>query len=131
MKRDIATHRTQDPTAFAAGVLLAEEEHEQKDYQLHQLLVAQIQFQCQLEHGEGPVCAGRPANLSKVGFGGYGEPGVAVGNLCHLTTRGSAAPGITPPSASSRVAWRRVPNFEMPNAELTGAEPVSSAERPS
>jgi hypothetical protein len=43
------------------GFTLAEEEHEQK----YQLLVVQLQFDCQLEHGNSLVCAGRPANLFK------------------------------------------------------------------
>ena len=48
------------------GLKLAEEEHEQKDDDLHQLLVAQLKLDCQLEHGNSPVCAGSAANLSTV-----------------------------------------------------------------
>ena len=55
--------------------MLHEEEHEHKDNNMHQLLVVQLQFDCQLEHGNSLVCAGRPANLLKVGFGGYEYPG--------------------------------------------------------
>lgn len=54
--------RMQSPTPFGVGVLLGEEEHEQKDDQLHQLFVVQLHFDCQLEHGNSPVYAGSAAN---------------------------------------------------------------------
>lgn len=49
------SHGGQGPAPFGAGVLLAWEKHEQKDYQMHPLLVAQLQRYCQLKHGESPV----------------------------------------------------------------------------
>jgi hypothetical protein len=45
-----------------AGVNLAEEEHEQKDGEMYQLLVAQRQLDCQCQHGISPVYAGSAAN---------------------------------------------------------------------
>ena len=59
------------------GLTLTEEEQKQPEYKLD-LLEAQLQFDCQLEHGNSLVCAGRPANLLKVGFGGYEYPGGVI-----------------------------------------------------
>ena len=44
------------------GLRLAEEEHEQKDDDLNQLLVAQLKLDCQFQHGISPVYAGSAAN---------------------------------------------------------------------
>ena len=60
--------RSEGPTPFGAGVTLDQEEREQEQ-QRAQLLVAQLDFDCQLEHGDSLVCAGRPANWLRVGFG--------------------------------------------------------------
>ena len=57
------------------GLKLAEEEHEQKDDDLHQLPVAQRQSNGQFQHGESPVYAGSAANLLR------------VGNLLHAVAR--------------------------------------------
>jgi len=79
------------------GLKLAEEEHEQKADNLNQLLEAQLQFDCQRKHGNSLVCAGRPANLLKVGFGGYEWPRqIALARiLSHLTEVLRSPPGIT------------------------------------
>lgn len=58
------------------GLRLAEEEHEQKDDDLNQLLVAQLKLDCQCYHGSSPDYAGRPANLLRVGI--YRAPCLAL-----------------------------------------------------
>lgn len=78
------------------GFLLTEEECNQKDGEMYQLLEAQPQFDCQLEHGNSLVCAGRPANLLRVGFG---EVRSTVGHkraasFLHLTEVLRSPPGI-------------------------------------
>jgi len=50
------------------GFKLAEEEHEQKDNDLNQLLVAQLKLDCQFQHGISPVYAGSAANWFRVGY---------------------------------------------------------------
>lgn len=47
---------------FGAGLFLAEEEHDQGCDYAQRLLIAQLELDCQLEHGNSPVCAGSAAN---------------------------------------------------------------------
>lgn len=57
--------KAQSPTPFGAGLMLAEEEREQKDDDLNQLFVAQLKLDCQFQHGKSLVYAGSAANLWK------------------------------------------------------------------
>ena len=78
-----------------ASFMLNEEEHDQGCEKVHYLLIAQLHFDCQLKHGYDFVCAGRPANWLKVGFGGYEQPnGCAAWILFHLTVVLRSPPGI-------------------------------------
>ena len=80
--------KTKSPAPFGTGVMLAEEEHEQKDDELDQLLVAQLELDCQCYHGFRLDDAGRPANWLRVGFGSNAEPSaVGGGILGYLTAR--------------------------------------------
>lgn len=84
------------------GFTLTEEDREQKDGEMYQLLVVQLQFDCQLEHGNSLVCAGRPANLLKVGFGGYEEPAAREGREVSWPPNGGVAitTGNCPPQCA-------------------------------
>ena len=73
------------------GLKLAWEEHEQKGGELHQLLVAQLKLDCQLEHGNSRVCAGRPANWLKVGSGSYEELAARMGREVSWLPNGGVA----------------------------------------
>lgn len=86
------------PAVFTAGVLLADEEHEQKDDYLHQLLVAQLKLECQFQHGNGLVYAGSAANWLRVGFGGYECSGRVICGMNSLPPNDVVAttPGIGP-----------------------------------
>ena len=59
------------------GLMLAEEEHEQKGDDLHNLLVVQPKLDSQCYHGSSPDYAGWPANLLRVGI--YRAPCLALG----------------------------------------------------
>jgi len=51
------------PPTFGGGMKLTWEKHEQGEYETQHLLVAQLKFNCQLEHlDKSLVLAGRPAN---------------------------------------------------------------------
>lgn len=116
---DTAAHnkRSEDPTDFPAGVTLAQEEHEQQQREL-QLLVAQLELDCQLKHGDALVCAGRPANWF-VGFGGYELPStVSGGVLWHLSTQMSLRRGL--PTAGVCSTLGVGPQFFMHNVVLCG-----------
>jgi len=120
MRHEGSTQKTQSPTAFAAGVLLAEEKHEQKDRGAFQLLVAQLQFDGQLEHGKSPVCAGWPANWLRVGLWrvrgtGRGQPS---GVFAAYVRGALPLPGITRRRRCGRPAAGS--QFEMCNVELSG-----------
>lgn len=53
---------------FGAVPLPAEEEHDQGCNSVQYLLIAQLNLQCQLDHGLRPNVAGRPANWLRVGI---------------------------------------------------------------
>ena len=103
--------RSEGPAPFGAGVTLDQEEHEQEQY-CTPLLVAQPELYRQFKHG-GSCLRWRARQLVKVGFGGYEEPGVSVGNLGHLTAVLQAPPGMTPSRPEHRPAWGF--QFLMPN----------------
>ncbi len=78
-------------------VLLAGEEHEQKDNNAFQLLVAQRQGNGQFQHGKSLVYAGRPANWLMVGSGGYEEPSGVIRS------------DSLPPTVAGRYRYRGLP----------------------
>lgn len=90
--------------------MLAEEEHEQKYGEMYQLLVAQLNLDGQRKHGNSLVFAGRPANLLRVGFGGYEYPGRVIrAGSWPPDDVDASTPGINRrrPELSG---WRQVPN---------------------
>ena len=66
---------------------LAGEEHEQCCDHLQQLLVAQLQVDCQFQHCFHSVYAGSAANLVRLALVGTKRPAelLPAGFLCHLT----------------------------------------------
>lgn len=50
------------PAGFPAGVVLAEEEHDQEHDNIAHLLIAQLKLDRQFKHGIYLVCAGVHAN---------------------------------------------------------------------
>lgn len=58
----------EDPPPFGDGVALAWEEHEQGEYETHYLLVAQLKFDRQCEHGNSLIQRWRARQLVKVGI---------------------------------------------------------------
>lgn len=54
---------------------LALDEHDQGYDDLQHLLIAQLELDCQFQHGKSLVYAGSAANWLRVGFGGNEEPG--------------------------------------------------------
>lgn len=75
------------PPPFGGGMQLAGEEHEQCCDHLQQLLVAQLQVDCQFQHCFHSVYAGSAANLVRLALVGTKRPAelLPAGFLCHLT----------------------------------------------
>ena len=123
--------RMQSPAPFGTGVLLGEEEHDQESDETRNLLIAQLHFDCQLEHGNSLVCAGRPANLLKVGFDGYEEPAALAGRWDSWPSNGgvSITTGNYPRSRALTGGEAEDFQFLVPNVELTGAPLARPVER--
>ena len=92
----MASQRMHGPATFAAGVLLGQEERDQ-EREVAGLLIAQLDLDRQFKHGSHLVCAGWPANLLRVGFGGYESRGKVVrhGSWPPNDVVAYTAPGIT------------------------------------
>ena len=119
----------QSPAPFGTGVLLGEEEHDQESDETRNLLIAQLHFDCQLEHGNSLVCAGRPANLLNVGFDGYEEPAAPWGGSGSWQSNGGVAitTGNYPRSHALTGGEAEGFQFLMPNVEVSGARAITTA----